>query len=108
MLLYASVLCNFQKSGVILALGKINLIASSPNRRLGLMRTPELLEKLFEIERSVGVEDNATIREKVIEVEECVLSMQRESVELLRNVSTPTIHSAQSSSLALTSNNPQS
>jgi hypothetical protein len=51
------------------------------------MWTSELLEKLFDIERSIGVETNATIRNKIIDIEEYVLSMQRERAENLRSVS---------------------
>lgn len=66
------------------------------------MRTPELLERLFEIERSIGVEDNETILNKLIDLEECVLLMQRERAEILRTVSNLGGCSAQSSSLAFT------
>jgi hypothetical protein len=51
------------------------------------MYTTELLQKLFDIERSIGIETNATIRNKVIEVEEWVLLMQRERAEDFRTVS---------------------
>jgi hypothetical protein len=51
------------------------------------MYTTELLKKLFDIERSIGIENNTTIRNKVIDVEEWVLSMQRETAENLRSVS---------------------
>jgi hypothetical protein len=47
------------------------------------MRTPELLEKLFDIERSIGIGDNATIRKKLMEVEEDVLLLQRERAGIL-------------------------
>jgi hypothetical protein len=48
------------------------------------MRTPELLKKLFDLERSIGVEDETTIRGKIIELEEHVLLMQRDKVGFLR------------------------
>jgi hypothetical protein len=51
------------------------------------MRTTELLEMLFDVERSIGIENNTTIRNKVIEIEEWVLLLQRERVENLRTVS---------------------
>ena len=62
----------------------IALIASRPSLRLGQMRTPELLKKLFEIERSIGIEDDTSIRSKLIEVEEEILLMQRDRAEFLR------------------------
>lgn len=46
------------------------------------MRTSELLEKLFDLERSIGVETNATILRKIIDIEEEVLFMQRERAEV--------------------------
>jgi hypothetical protein len=68
------------------------------------MRTPELLEKLFDIERSIGIEDNATIRNKLIAVEEDVLFMQRERAEMLRALSKHSNCRNQSLSLVNTSN----
>lgn len=53
------------------------------------MRTSELLERLFDLERSIGVETDATLRNKVIELEEFVLLMQKERAEILRTASTP-------------------
>jgi hypothetical protein len=55
--------------------------------RLSQMHTTELLQKLFDIERSIGIENNTTIRNKIIDVEEWVLMMQRERAENLRSVS---------------------
>jgi len=70
---------------------------------MGQMRTPELLEKLFDIERSIGIEDNAVIRNKLINLEEDVLLMQREKVDTLRTVSTSFDLDAQSASVVFTS-----
>jgi hypothetical protein len=64
------------------------------------MRSPELLEKLFDIERSIGIEDNATIRNKLIELEEDVLLMQRERAEILCAVSKSSDFDARSASVA--------
>jgi len=43
-----------------------------------------LLQKLIEIERSIGIETDSTIRHKVLEAEECLLRMQGQRVEQLR------------------------
>jgi len=45
------------------------------------MNTTVLLAKLIDIERFVGVEPDAEIRRKVIDIEEYVLRMQSESAE---------------------------
>jgi hypothetical protein len=45
------------------------------------MNTTVLLAKLIDIERYVGVEPDAEIRRKVIDIEEYVLRMQTESAE---------------------------
>jgi hypothetical protein len=45
------------------------------------MNTTVLLEKLIDIERFVGVEPDAEIRRKVIDIEEYVLRMQSELAE---------------------------
>jgi hypothetical protein len=42
-----------------------------------------LIEKLTDIERSIGVENNATIRFQVIDAQDCVLLIQKEIVEIL-------------------------
>jgi hypothetical protein len=70
---------------------------------MGQMRTPELLEKLLDIERSIGIEDNTAIRNKLIELEEDVLLMQRAKVETLRTISTSFSFDSQSTSVVLTS-----
>jgi hypothetical protein len=67
------------------------------------MRTSQLLEKLFDIERSIGVENDETIRNKIIEVEEDVLFIQRERIEMLRALSEHSNRCNQSLSLVLTS-----
>jgi hypothetical protein len=64
------------------------------------MRTPELLEKLFAIERSIGIEDNATIRKMILEVEEDVLLLQRERAGILSASSKSSDCGAQSKSEA--------
>jgi hypothetical protein len=51
------------------------------------MYTSELLEKLFEIERSIGVETPMVLRSKVVDAEECVLRMQKEIADVLRLIS---------------------
>ncbi len=43
-----------------------------------------LLEKLIEIERSIGVETNTAVRKQVLEAQDCLLAMQKEMVEKLR------------------------
>jgi hypothetical protein len=48
------------------------------------MNPTVLLEKLIEIERSIGSETNTTLRNKVLEAQEYVLEMQKETVERLR------------------------
>lgn len=42
------------------------------------MNTTILLQKLIDIEKSVGVEPDKIILEKVFDAESCVLSMQKE------------------------------
>ena len=44
-----------------------------------------LLQKLFEIERSIGSETNTAILNQVLDAENCLLEMQREMIESLRN-----------------------
>jgi hypothetical protein len=44
---------------------------------------PNLLEILFEAERSVGVDSNAIVRRKIQEAEDCALQMQKEIAEKL-------------------------
>jgi hypothetical protein len=48
------------------------------------MYISELLEKLFEIERSIGVEEPCVVRSKVMDAQECILQMQKEMAEVLR------------------------
>jgi hypothetical protein len=78
----------------------MTLTASRRSKRLVEMRTPELLEKLFDIERSIGIEDNATIRKKLMEVEEDVLLLQREKAGILYPTSKSSDCGAQSKSEA--------
>lgn len=44
-----------------------------------------LLEKLIDIEQSIGVETDSTLRRKVLDAQDCLLRMQGELVERLRN-----------------------
>jgi hypothetical protein len=48
------------------------------------MNTTVLLQKLIEIERSIGVETNATIRNQVLDLQDHVLEMQKQTLESLR------------------------
>jgi hypothetical protein len=43
-----------------------------------------LLEKLIEIEQSIGVETNSTLRKQVHDMQDTLLAMQKEMVEQLR------------------------
>jgi hypothetical protein len=43
-----------------------------------------LMEKLIEIERSIGVETNTTVRKQVLDAQDYLLGMQREIAEKLR------------------------
>ena len=51
------------------------------------MNTIELIQKLHDIERSIGVEDSSSLRRKVVEALECAVRIQRESPEQLRRQS---------------------
>lgn len=48
-----------------------------------LMNANMLLDQLLEIERSIGVETNAALRQKVQEAEDSLLRMQKEMAENL-------------------------
>jgi len=48
------------------------------------MNSSVLLEKLIQIERSIGTETNFTVRGLVQDAQDYVLGMQREKVEKLR------------------------
>jgi hypothetical protein len=48
------------------------------------MNTSVLLEMLIDIERSVGVETTTTLRNKVIDAQECLLLLQKEMSANLR------------------------
>ncbi len=45
------------------------------------MNNTVLLQKLIAIERSIGMSDNATIRQLVFEAEDCLLEIQRERAQ---------------------------
>jgi hypothetical protein len=51
------------------------------------MNTAVLLEKLTDLELSIGVETNATLRIKVLDTQDCILAMQKSKVEELRRTS---------------------
>jgi len=51
------------------------------------MNTTVLLEKLIQIERSIGVETNFAVRSLVQDAQDYLLGMQRERVEHLRKAS---------------------
>ena len=48
------------------------------------MNTTILLQKLIDIEKSIGKETDRAILEKIFDAENCVLEMQREMIESLR------------------------
>jgi hypothetical protein len=48
------------------------------------MDTTVLLERLIDLERFIGVEPDAVIRRKLIDIEECILTMHEEATESLR------------------------
>ncbi|MGD0913813.1 MAG: hypothetical protein ABR928_18100 [Terracidiphilus sp.] len=48
------------------------------------MTVTALIDKLIDIERSLGVESNSSVRERIIDVEDYALGMQREIGEILR------------------------
>jgi hypothetical protein len=48
------------------------------------MNTCVLLEKLIDIERSLGVETTISVHKKVIEAQECLLAIQKEMAESSR------------------------
>jgi hypothetical protein len=48
------------------------------------VNTTILLQKLIDIEKSIGKETDRTILDKILDAENCVLDMQRELIESLR------------------------
>lgn len=44
-----------------------------------------VLERLLEIERALGVQDTPTVRSMVIEAQELILRLQKESIESVRS-----------------------
>jgi|HubBroStandDraft_1064217.scaffolds.fasta_scaffold713736_1 hypothetical protein len=48
------------------------------------MNTSVLLDKLTMIERSIGVQTNTTLRNLVLDAQDCVLELQRTRAEDLR------------------------
>jgi hypothetical protein len=51
------------------------------------MNASVLLDKLTMIERSIGVQTNTTVRNLVIDAQDCVLEMQKTKAEDLRRKS---------------------
>jgi hypothetical protein len=49
------------------------------------MRAAEVLARLIEIERAIGVEDPLRVREMVMEAQECVLEIQKAAADRLQN-----------------------
>jgi hypothetical protein len=48
------------------------------------MSVTELIIRLSEIERSIGVESNHTIQKQVMDAQDCALRVQAELVDMLR------------------------
>ena len=65
------------------------------------MYISELLDRLFEIERSIEEENPTVIRNKVIDAEECVLHIQNEISEVLHIISASDAYRNRFPSLAL-------
>lgn len=55
------------------------------------MNSAILLTKLIEIEQAIGVEELSKVRNMVIEAQECLLVMQRESLDRLLTRSKPAV-----------------
>lgn len=53
----------------------------------------QMLRKLHEIERAIGVLDSLSVRRMVIEAEDCLLELQKESVKASRLNDTQTAES---------------
>lgn len=47
------------------------------------MNTVLLLQKLIEIERAIGLESPQTLRLMVVEIEDCVLGIQKKAIDRL-------------------------
>ncbi len=70
------------------------------------MNHMDLLKKLLQIERAIGVQDNLTIQKMLMEAEQCLLDLEKERVRTLRrDVSLSALSGFQSgpSSMALRS-----
>jgi hypothetical protein len=48
------------------------------------MNTSVLLEKLVQIERSIGIETNNTLRAMVLDAQDCALALQKSLAQHLR------------------------
>ena len=48
------------------------------------MNPAVILEKLLEIDRAVGRQDTVAVRRKIMEAQDCVLSMQKAQMETPR------------------------
>jgi len=54
------------------------------------MNHKDLLEKLLQIERAIGVDTNFTLQKMLMEAQDCLLELEKERVERLRrNVERP-------------------
>lgn len=51
------------------------------------MHTVKLIQKLRDIRRAIGVEDEATVLKMLMEAEECAVQLQRETPEQIRRTS---------------------
>jgi hypothetical protein len=51
----------------------------------GSMNHRDLLDRLIRIERAIGVETNFTVQMMIIDVESCLLNLEKERVEKLRH-----------------------
>jgi hypothetical protein len=49
-----------------------------------MMSVTVLIDKLTEIERSIGVEDNLLLRNQILDAQDCALRVQAEIAEMLR------------------------
>lgn len=65
-------------------LAKLELPKRAPISRGIPLNSDMLLQKLIDLERSIGVETNGALRGKVLDAQECLLRMQGERVQHLR------------------------
>jgi hypothetical protein len=48
------------------------------------MNHTQLLDKLIQIERAIGTEDNLTLQKMLMDAEQCLLDLEKERVRTLR------------------------